>query len=99
MDTATLVSQPEFYATWWVWASAALGLAVLEVLLPGFLFLGFAIGAGVLALLLLGLGAFATLPALLLIFAVLSLVAWLGLRRMFTLPGTQVKTFDRDIND
>ena len=39
------------------------------------------------------------LPLLLLIFAVLSLVAWLGLRRVFALPHGQVKTFDHDINE
>ena len=30
---------------WWVWLSAAIALAVLEVLAPGFIFIGFAIGA------------------------------------------------------
>ena len=35
----------------------------------------------------------------LLVFAVLSLAAWLILRRVFALPKGQVKTFDTDIND
>jgi hypothetical protein len=30
---------------WWVWLAAALGLAILEILVPGFIFLGFAVGA------------------------------------------------------
>ena len=30
---------------WWVWLSAAIALAVLEVLAPSFIFIGFAIGA------------------------------------------------------
>ncbi|WP_439118076.1 NfeD family protein, partial [Nereida ignava] len=31
--------------TWWAWAAFALVLAILEVLAPGFVLLGFAIGA------------------------------------------------------
>jgi membrane protein implicated in regulation of membrane protease activity len=38
-------------------------------------------------------------PASLLLFAVTSLVATLMLRRVFSLPKGQVKTFDSDIND
>lgn len=87
-----------FWALWWVWGAAALALAILEVLVPGFVFLGFAIGAAVVTLLLLA-GASITLPPLLLIFAALSLAAWLVMRRYFALPKGQVKTFDHDIND
>ena len=36
---------------------------------------------------------------ILLVFAALSLLAWLVLRRLFSLPKGQVKHFDRDIND
>ncbi|MEY8799292.1 NfeD family protein [Leisingera sp. XS_AS12] len=89
----------QFWALWWVWGAAALVLAILEVLVPGFVFLGFAIGAAaVTALLLLGGGGIGLSP-LLLVFAALSLVAWLILRRLFALPKGQVKTFDHDIND
>ncbi|WP_417472428.1 NfeD family protein [Leisingera sp.] len=89
----------QFWALWWVWGAAALVLAILEVLVPGFVFLGFAIGAAaVTALLLLGGGSIGLSP-LLLVFAALSLVAWLILRRLFALPKGQVKTFDHDIND
>lgn len=87
------------WALWWVWFCAALVLAILEVLLPGFVFLGFAIGAFAVSMLLLNTGLAAGLPLLLLIFAVLSLIAWLVLRRLFALPKGQVKTFDHDIND
>ena len=88
------------YATWWLWLAAALGLAILETLAPGFVFLGFAIGVALVGLLLLvpsmaGL----SLPLLLLIAAILSLVAWLILRRSFALRGSTPKTFDHDIND
>jgi len=87
------------YSLWWVWMAAALVLAILEVLVPGFVFLGFAIGASGVGLILLITGAAFGLPALLLIFAGLSLAAWLVMRRFFALPKGQVKTFDSDIND
>ncbi|OED48895.1 NfeD family protein [Leisingera sp. S232] len=87
-----------FWAIWWVWGAAALTLAIVEILLPGFVFLGFAIGAAIVALLLLA-GAGFTLPPLLLIFAALSLAAWLVMRKFFALPKGQVKTFNHDIND
>ena len=85
--------------TWWVWLAAALVLGILEMLVPGFIFLGFAIGAAVVGLALLGPLGLLSLPAILLVFAVVSLIAWLGLRKYFALPKGQVKTFDHDIND
>lgn len=89
-----------FWSLWWVWGAAGLVLAILEVLMPGFVFLGFAIGALACGLLLALLGANTFgLSALLFVFAGLSLVAWLLLRRYFALPQGQVKTFDHDIND
>ncbi|WP_171098743.1 MULTISPECIES: NfeD family protein [unclassified Ruegeria] len=88
-----------FWLTWWLWLAGALVLAIAEVILPGFIFLGFAIGAALTGLLLWITGMTPVLPVLLLIFAVLSLAAWLGLRRMFALPHGQVKTFNHDIND
>ncbi|MDK3072020.1 hypothetical protein QO034_02770 [Sedimentitalea sp. JM2-8] len=83
---------------WWAWLGVALVLGIAEVLLPGFIFLGFAIGAVAVAGLL-ALGLAVSLPVLLLIFAALSLVAWLILRRYFALPKGQVKRFHDDIND
>ena len=82
---------------------AAIALAVGEVILPSFVLLGFAIGAGAIALLLLVGGPLAvwlagSLPVLLLVFAVISLVSWLALRRWLGVYKGQVKTFDRDIN-
>jgi len=87
------------WSTWWLWAAAALLLAIIEVLAPGFVFLGFAIGAAAISLILLNTGMSVSLPMLLLIFAALSLVAWLILRRVFARPHGQVKNFDHDIND
>lgn len=84
---------------WWVWMSAALLLATAEVIIPGWIFLGFAIGALVMgALLLIGVAGL-SLPITLVIFAVLSLLSYIGLRWVFGLKTGQVTLFDRDIND
>jgi inner membrane protein len=86
-------------ATWWAWVVLGFALGVLEVLAPGYIFLGFAIGA-VLAGVLVGFGlAPVGLPALILIFALASLAAWLALRRTVGVRKGQVKLWDRDIND
>lgn len=83
---------------WWVWMAAAIVMVILEVMVPGYIFLGFAIGAATVGVLL--LVATPTLPWLLVIFAVVSLVAWIAMRRFFAASGGgQVKTFDHDIND
>jgi membrane protein implicated in regulation of membrane protease activity len=92
------------WAAWWVWGGAAVALAIGEVLIPGFVLLGFAVGAAVVALILLVGGPLAvwlggSLPILLLVFAVVSLVSWLALRRWVGVYRGQVKTFDHDIND
>ncbi|MBQ2261830.1 MULTISPECIES: hypothetical protein [unclassified Yoonia] len=87
------------WAEWWVWMSAALVLATAEVLIPGYIFLGFAIGAGLMGLLILigvsGIG----LALTLVIFAVLSLLSYLAMRRFFALRKGQVKVWETDIND
>lgn len=86
---------------WWVWAVAALVLGILEIIAPAFVLLGFAIGAGAVAILLL-IGGPAlvggTVPMALVIFASVSLISWLVLRKVFALKTGQVKTFDTDIN-
>ncbi len=87
------------WAVWWVWVVAGFALGVLEVLAPGFIFLGFAIGAVVTGILV-GLGLAPTgLAALILIFAVVSLAAWYALRRTMGVRKGQVKVWDKDIND
>ncbi|MEP2783699.1 MAG: hypothetical protein ABJO67_04400 [Pseudoruegeria sp.] len=92
------------WSLWWVWMAGGLVLAILEVLAPGFILLGFAIGALIVGLLLL-LPSFisailaGSLPITLLIFAVVSGVAWYILRRMVGIRAGQVKISDKDIND
>jgi len=78
---------------WWVWLAAALGLAIVELIVPGFIFLGFGIGAALVALLVLlplDLG----LTSLLAIFAGLSLLSWIVLRR----SDDQTRVIREDIN-
>ena len=85
------------YDLWWAWLAFALGLAILEVLAPGFIFLGFAVGAAAMALVVLaapGLG----LPVLLAIFAVISLLAWIVLRKLFRATDDQSRVIHEDIN-
>ncbi|GLS86266.1 hypothetical protein GCM10010873_12400 [Cypionkella aquatica] len=86
------------WTIWWVWIAGGFALGVAEVLLPGFIFLGFAAGA-VLTGVLLGIGLSVSLPLTLLIFALLSLAAWIALRATVGVQSGQVKLWDKDIND
>ena len=84
---------------WWAWMSAALVLATLEVLVPGYIFLGFAVGAAVMGLLMVFGVSVSGLALTLAIFAILSLISYLVMRRVFGLRKGQVKIWDTDIND
>ncbi len=85
--------------TWWVWIVGGFALGVLEVLAPGYIFLGFAIGA-VITGALVGLNVLGgNLLFLFAVFAVASLVAWFGLRAAVGVREGQVKMWDKDIND
>lgn len=83
----------------WLWITAALALALIELLLPGYIFLGTALALAVTGVLLLfgfsGLGLFGTLIAA----AVLSFLCWAVLRRLMGVQKGQVRIWDRDIND
>ena len=89
------------WATWWIWMVGALALAFIEVLAPAQVFLGFAVGAAVTGLaLLVGVPGLATsLPLTLVVFATLSLVAWIITRKVLGVRPGQVKVWDRDINE
>ena len=85
---------------WWVWLGAGLVLGILEVIVPGYIFLGFALGAALMGAslwfgFLTGLG----LPAMLVLFALISLAAFIVLRAALGVRHGQVKHWDRDIND
>jgi membrane protein implicated in regulation of membrane protease activity len=93
MDFASL------FSLWWVWLAAALALGILEILAPGFIFLGFAFAAALMALLHLVFGMALSLPAKLALFAGLALVGWYVMRLVFSGRRSTVKTFKNDIND
>lgn len=84
---------------WWIWMVAGVGLAILEVVLPGYIFAGFAVAA-VLTGGLIWLGALGdSLPTALVVFAAVSVASWLSLRFFFGKNLGEVKHWDRDIND
>lgn len=90
--------------TWWAWALAAAGLALLELVVPAWVCLGFAIGAAAMALLLAFGGPLALIlagswPAAALVFAALSGIAWALLRHWLGVGRGQVRIWKRDIND
>lgn len=91
-------------AQWWLWMIGGLVLGIFELLVPAFVFLGFAIGAVLTGVILwLGLppsGWMAeSLPRHALVFGLLSLVAWIALRAIFGIRKGQVKIWEHDIND
>lgn len=89
------------WSIWWVWVIAAVALGTLEVLAPAHIFLGFALGAlGVAGALLAGIpGIDSSFPMISVLFAVLSLIAWIIVRRVVGVREGQVKVWERDIND
>jgi membrane protein implicated in regulation of membrane protease activity len=87
---------------WWIWIGVAFFLGIVEILLPSFFFLGFSLGALVIA----GLTGLAPSlvadlapEALLTLFAGLSLAVWLLLRFVFRRQSSGSKIFTKDIND
>jgi len=84
---------------WWIWIVGGIILAVLEVIAPGYILLGFAIGA-IATGILLALGVLgSSLPILILVAAVISLLTWFAMRRFFGIRRGQIKIWDRDINE
>ncbi|WBU58410.1 NfeD family protein [Paracoccus sediminicola] len=83
----------------WTWIIVALIISTLELLVPGYVFLGIAISCAMMGLVLLS-GVFAPgLPLLLILIAALSGVIWLILRKVMGVRKGQVRIWDRDIND
>ncbi|WP_417241986.1 NfeD family protein [Celeribacter sp.] len=84
---------------WWAWAVLAIAFFGFEVLAPGFVFLGFGVGAGLVAGLM-ALGLFGpNIAVILLVFAVISLLSWFAMRQVFGIRKGQIKKWDIDIND
>jgi inner membrane protein len=82
---------------WWVWLSLALILGVVEVLLPGNIFLGFALGALAMVAVVLALP-MASVALLAAVFAGLSLAAWVLLHFVFRRQSSGARIVRRDIN-
>ncbi len=86
------------WEVWWAWMGFAIVLAILELFAPGWVFLGFALGAALVSVLM-AFGIVLSLPWLLVIGGVFSLICWVGLRQVVGVRAGQVKTFDHDINE
>ncbi len=88
----------QLWQEWWVWIAAGVVLAILEVVVSGYVLLGFAVGAVMTGILTWGGLLGASLSVMLLVFALASLGAWLVLRKAFGLPKDNVKIINHDIN-
>lgn len=86
------------WTTWWAWVVGGVLVGAVEVLLPGYVFLGFAMGAVAVGLLILIGVLGGNLAVMLLVFAVLSLAAWAALRAVFPYQSGEVRVVKRDIN-
>ncbi|MBM1631850.1 hypothetical protein JQV27_03295 [Sulfitobacter mediterraneus] len=88
----------DYLSLWWVWICIALALGVVELLAPGFIFLGFGLGAlAMVGVVLLAPGI--NVPALLALFAVLSLIGWIVLRLGFRKQSSGARIVTKDVND
>ena len=84
----------------WLWLVAALLIAAVELLLPGWIFMGLAGAVGIMAVLLITGVWTASLPVTLVVTALLSAVIWFALRRLVGVRGAgEKKIWTRDIND
>ena len=83
---------------WWAWLAAALALGILEILAPGFIFLGFAVGALVMAIVV-AIVPVLSVPVALAVFAGLSLISWIVLRIAFKSQSSGARRVTHDIND
>jgi membrane protein implicated in regulation of membrane protease activity len=88
-----------WWQVWWVWMVIAGVLGVLEMVVPAFVFLGFAVGAAITGILV-GIGApSGGIGVVLTVFAIASLGGWFALRAAFARNHGRPKVWDRDINE
>lgn len=83
---------------WW-WLIAAFVLATVELLVPGWAFLGLAASVGLMGVLLLTGVWTAGFPVTLVAVALLSALAWLVFRRLWPTSRGERRIWDRDINE
>ncbi len=89
---------------WWIWVAGGLAVGIFELILPGYVFVGMAVGAVVTGLIQWSgqwpaAWMMESLSNSLLVFAVLSLIVWVLLRALVGVRKGQVTRFDRDINE
>lgn len=87
-----------YLSLWWMWICIALAVGLIELLAPGFIFLGFALGALVMAAVVYVVPGL-SVPLMLALFAILSLIAWIALRQVFKRQSSGARIVTRDIND
>lgn len=87
------------WADGWWWLAAGLVLALIELLVPGYLFLGTAIAVAIMGLVLLAGLWGGGLPGALVVTALLSGAVWLALRQLSAPREGQVRIWRHDIND
>ena len=89
-----------WYNEWWVWTVVALVLGIAEILIPAWIFFGFALGALFFGVTIwTGISAGMSLARSLVVFAVFSLIAYFILCQIFGVRRGQVKIWHKDIND
>ncbi|SDW92001.1 NfeD family protein [Roseicitreum antarcticum] len=91
-------------SAWALWVAFGLAIAILELFVTGYIFAGFALGAlatgAILGFGLPGAGwVGASLTNSIVVFSVVSVLAWLALRQTLGLRKGQARTFDHDINE
>ena len=87
-----------YLSLWWMWICIALVVGLIELLAPGFIFLGFALGALVMAAVVYVVPGL-SVPVMLALFAILSLLAWIVLRQLFKRQSSGARIVTRDINE
>lgn len=89
--------------TWWMWIAIGFGVGLFEILLPAFLFLGFAIGFALTGLVALVSGDKSWVLESpwngFLLGSILALVAWIVLRQLVGVRDGQSRLVSRDINE
>jgi len=104
MEFVTGLLGEAWWQRWWAWGLVAALFGILELLAPGYIFLGFAIGASAMAAAFLVGDPVAGwlpegLPALTVVFAILSIVAWVAMRYAMGVRKGQTRIVHHDIND
>lgn len=83
----------------WLWIIAALVLALIELMLPGYIFMGIALAVALMGVALLAGLWTGSLPVALVVTAVLSGLIWFALSRLRGVDRSETRIWRRDIND